>query len=273
MKTISDKASDDPGMTRRGLLHPVLAGGTVLAAAALAGGDAGAEAAGLPALTSGSPNMLFDICVRFPAGKLDDWIKSWTPNVALLEARGQTLWAGWYGLTGQQDTATHQWAYRDLAHYQAMSTMRSTSQAVRTQSATTVGLEEILFSAVMTPAPYHPQRPPKLTPGDNPVIVTHRVMRPPMGADGRAHAGMMADYIAIAAGTGAELCGAYESFFGWTPSYLLHIWRYPSMEHYWASHDALAAMAEAVRLRGAMRAIYPHELVDLHRPMPYSPLR
>jgi hypothetical protein len=269
MAAIENRAENALGTTRRDLFLTAAAGGTAITAA-LAEGAAAQTSAPISAAPGG---MMFDIYLRFPAGKLEEWIKSWTQNVVSLEARGQSLWAAWYGLTGQQDSATHQWAYRDLAHYQAMAKLRSNPRAADAATVPVTPIEEVLFSAVMTPLPYHPrQPPPKAALGDDSVIVTHRIVRPFM-RDGQTHARLMAEYLALTASTGAELHGAFETFFGWTPSYMLHVWRYRSMDHYWSTRDTIARTADAVRLQGAMRAIYPTEIVDLHRPMPYSPLR
>jgi hypothetical protein len=268
MAAIENRAENALGTTRRDLFLTAVAGGTAMTAA-LADGAAAQTSAPISDAPGG---MMFDIYVRYPAGKLEDWIKFWTQNVVSLEARGQSLWAAWYGLTGQQDAATHQWAYRDLAHYQAMAKVRSNPRAGGAAAAAVVPIEEVLFSAVMTPLPYHPEQPLPATHGDDSVIVTHRIVRPLM-RDGQSHARLMGEYLALAASTGAELHGAFETFFGWTPSYMLHVWRYRSMDHYWSSRDAIARSADAVQLQAAMRAIYPTETIDLHRPMPYSRLR
>ena len=97
--------------TRRSLLQAaVVAGSTV---------SAGAWSADDPARTTSAAGraMMFDLTVRIPPGMLAAWEHFWgDENVPALEANGQWLWGAWSSLTGQQNTITHEWAYRDLAH-------------------------------------------------------------------------------------------------------------------------------------------------------------
>jgi len=217
--------------------------------------------------------MMFDLTVRIPPGRLDDWNHFWgDQNVPLLEQNGQWLWGAWRALTGQQDTITHQWAYRDLAHYQAMAAMRATNPQVHALAGKGVPIDENVLSSVMTPLPYHPAAATMPAADKASVIETRRIYRAGM-ASGADHARLSAEYVSRATKHGAQLVGALESFFGWTPSYVLQVWRYPSIEQYAAARRAIEADVECQRLLTSLRSIFPHEVIDLHQPLPYSRIR
>ncbi len=208
--------------------------------------------------------MMFDLTIRIPAGRLDDWCQLWGEQyVPVLEANGQWLWGAWSGLTGQQDTISHQWAYTDLAHYQAMAAMRASDPRVAQSGAL---IEEGLLSSVMTPLPYHPPETPS---GERGIVATARLF-PTRANNAVEYARLMAEFVPRAEAQGAQLLGAFESFFGWNPRYMLHVWRYAGMEQYWASRRAVEADPECRRLLTAMRTLIPHERVELHTPTPYS---
>lgn len=267
------RVADLAAITRRELLKPALASGVAVLATTAMAQAAAAQPRPESQTTARAWNMMFDIYLRFPPGRFDDWVRFWGgQTVAILEEGGQHLWAAWYGLTGQQDTVTHQWAYRDLAHFEDMEKMRRTNPRLQAAPIPPVPMDATLFSALMTPLPYHPVKVPTPSAGDTGVLVTHRILRPTIG-DPKTHARLMQEYVALATNNGAEMLGAFETFFGWSPSYLLHLWRYRSMDHYWSSREAITETGNGPRLQAAMRAIYPQEVVDLQRPTPYSRLR
>lgn len=283
-----------PEASRRCLLQAALAGVAGLArTSTFAGAAAPAHAAASPgpsgAHTAQPPGaevslhrkpdrppqwtMMLDLTVRIPAGTLDSWNDFWgRENVPALEERGQWLWGAWSSLTGQQNTITHQWAYRDLAHFQAMTAMRASDPHIHELAAHAVPIEEIMISSVMTPLAYHPAALPEARVQEPGIIVTSRIL-PQRPGSVTEYVRIAADYIALAAHHGAELTGAFQTYFGWTPSYLLHVWRYPTLEHYWTAHRAIEADREGHRLLATLRGIYPHETVDLHVPTSYSRLR
>lgn len=278
MMKISETYPKELELSRRGLLHAMLAlsGGALTAAAstALGASDAlGAESVPGTPPRSDSLSLMFDLTVRIPPGQLDQWHHFWgDENVPALEENGQWLWGAWTSLTGQQNTVTHEWAYRDLAHYQAMATMRATDPRIHALAQHGVRIEENILSSVMTPLPYHaPSRPTRTAEADS-LIVTSRVFL--QGASGAPeYSQLMAQYVARAATHGAELLGAFQSFFGWTPSYQLHVWRYANVGAYWTTMRALNADAECQRLASQLRSLQPHEVVEFQLPTPYSRLR
>lgn len=276
---------------RRNVLRAALAtGGAALAATALVN-DATAQQRGAgPTNAEADPatswRLMFEIYLRFPPGRLQDWYKFWGDyNVPLLEKNGQWLWGALTGLTGQENTITHFWAYRDLTHYQQIlggggggrgrgggggQTRRD--PPVREAAPASVPIEEVLYTAVMTPTSYHPSRMPEPT-SRRSIIVTHRLF--PSGAMGGSpeHARLASEYVPIAEKNGAQLIGAFSSFFGFTPAYTLQLWRYPSVEQYIASRQAIAADATGGRLLAEMQKLLPREVTTLHEPTPYSRIR
>jgi len=218
-------------------------------------------------------SLMFDLTVRIPPGLLDQWNHFWgEENVPALEENGQWLWGAWTSLTGQQNTVTHEWAYRDLAHYQAMATMRATNPHIHALAQHGVRIEENILSSVMTPLPYHPTSSPTRTADTDCLIVTSRVFLQGAGA-APEYAQLMAQYVARATTHGAKLVGAFQSFFGWTPSYQLHVWRYDSAGAYWTAMRTLNADPECQRLVSHLRSLQPHEVVEFQLPTPYSRLR
>lgn len=274
-----DSATLTHDVGRRRLLSAALTGGSGLAVAAAVGAaqvEPSKEGQASNRSASGDWNMMFDLTVRIPPGKLDEWNNFWgegRKNVALLEENGQWLWGAWRSLTGQQDTITHQWAYRDLAHYQEMAKMRRSNPRVQELARYSVPIKENMMASIMTPLPYHPKSVPEVPAGQTGVIATHRIYSRTPGDGTAAHARLMADYVALAGKHGAQIVGAFESFFGWTPSYLLQVWRYPSIEQYWAARRAIEADPEGRRLLTELRDIFPHETVDLNQPTSYSRIR
>lgn len=129
------------------------------------------------------------------------------------------------------------------------------------------------FLLVLAPLPYHPKSVPEAPAGQTGIIVAHRIYSRTPGDGTAAHSRLMADYVALAAKHGAQIVGAFESFFGWTPPYLLQVWRYPGIEQCWASRRAIEADPEGRRLLTGLRDIFPHETVDLNRPATYSRIR
>lgn len=259
-------------MSRRHLLQAAVAAGGALTASAAGAAKDDPQTAGQHSSASTDWTMMFDLSVRIPPGRFDDWIAFWGgQNIAVLEENGQWLWGAWSSLTGQQNVITHQWAYRDLAHYQAMAAMRSSNPRVRSLAPLGVPIEENMISSIMTKLPYHPDKPPQPQ-GDAGIIVTNRIFRRSMG-DIAGHSRLAAEYATLAAKHGMQLVGAFASFFGWTPSYILQIWRCESIERYGAALRAMDADPKCRRLLTEMRGILPYETVELHRPMPYSRLR
>lgn len=264
----------DHDSDRRGVLRTLLAtGGVALTATALLDSVIAQQqnSAGDPATNW---HMMFEIYLRFPAGRLQDWYKFWGDlNVPLLEKNGQWLWGALTGLTGQENTISHFWAYRDLTHYQQiLGGQTPRDPRIREVLPLSVPIEETLYSAVMTPTSYHPSRVPEPT-SKRSIIVTHRLL--PTGAIGGngEHARLAAEYVPIAEKHGAQLIGAFSTFFGFTPSYTLQLWRYPGIEQYLASRQAIEADAEGRRLLTEMQKLLPREIVTLHQPTPYSRLR
>lgn len=264
--------------SRRCILRTVLAlTSAALSAAATSGSEAkgalGAEGAAAAPPRPDLVPLMFDLTVRIPPGQLDQWNHFWgEENVPALEENGQWLWGAWTSLTGQQNTVTHEWAYRDLAHYQAMATMRATNPRIHALAQHDVHIEESILSSVMTPLPYHPASSPTRPPDTDCLIATSRVFLQGAGA-APEYSQLMAQYVARAAMHGAELVGAFQSFFGWTPSYQLHVWRYGSVGAYWTAMRALNVDAECQRLASQLRSLQPHEIVELQLPAPYSRLR
>jgi hypothetical protein len=72
---------------------------------------------------------------------------------------------------------------------------------------------------------------------------------------------------------GARLVGAYQSFLGWTPSYHLQVWRYEGFEQYLRARQAIEADPKCQQLLTGMRALIPHESIELQRPLSYSRIR
>jgi hypothetical protein len=253
--------------SRRRLMMTGIVAGSALTAGARAA-TASTESAG--AMENA---MMFDLTVRIAAGRLADWERFWgDENVPALEANGQWLWGAWTSISGRQNAITHEWAYRDLGHYESMVKMRSSNAQVHALAARGIPIEENLLSSVMTPLPYHPSQPYRPPTGQTGIIVTHRIAveRPGNTPD---HSAIAADYVARATRHGAVLVGAYQSFFGWTPASLLQIWRYESMEQYARARQATESEPRCQQLLSGMRAIYPHETVELHRPLRYSRIR
>lgn len=265
--------------SRRHLLSAAFAGGSGLALAAVVG--AAQSEHSKQRQTSGDSisrdwNMMFDLTVRIPSGKLEEWYRFWgedKQNVAVLEENGQWLWGAWSSITGQQDTVTHQWAYRDLAHYQEMAKMRLSNPRVRELTRYSVPIKENVIASIMTPLPYHPKSVPETPAGQAGIVATHRIYSRTPGDGNEAYARLMTDYVAVAAKHGAQIVGAFESFFGWTPPYQLQVWRYSSVEQYWTARRAIEADSEGRRLLAELREIFPHETVELNRPTPYSRIR
>jgi hypothetical protein len=252
--------------TRRRLLQAAVGAGSTV--------SAGAWSAEEPARTANAAGraMMFDITVRIPPGMLDAWEHFWgDENVPALEANGQWLWGAWSSLTGQQNTITHEWAYRDLAHYQDMAKMRASNPQISALLPKGVSVEENVVSSVMTPLPYHPAEPYVSPAGQMGIIATHRII--PERAGASDYISMAADYVARAARHGARLVGAYQSFFGWTPSYHLQVWRFEGFEQYLRARQAIEADPKCQQLLTGMRSLFPHESVELHRPMRYSRIR
>lgn len=272
--------SETPSMdtSRRRLLTTALAGSGAALAATVGAAQPEISKSGQGPVRSASTdwNMMFDLTVRIPASSLNEWNSFWgegKKNAALLEENGQWLWGAWRSLTGQQDTITHQWAYRDLAHYQDMGKMRLSNPRVLELTRYSVPIKENMQASIMTPLPYHPKSAPDTPAGQIGIIATHRIYNRTPGDGTAAHSRLMADHVAVAAKHGAQIVGAFESFFGWTPPYLLQVWRYPSIEQYWASRRAIEADPEGKRLLAELRDIFPHETVDLNQPTPYSRIR
>lgn len=275
--TADENLFGTPGhiMSRRHLLHAAVAGGSALAANAAAAKE-NPQTVDPYRSASTDWTMMFDLSVRIPPGRFDDWVRFWGgQNIAVLEENGQWLWGAWSSLTGQRDVITHQWAYRDLAHYQAMAAMRMSNPQVQALARLSVPIEENIISSVMTRLPYHPpynQKGASQPQGDASVIVTNRMFRHGMG-NTAGHSALAAEYVAAAGKHGAQLLGAFQSFFGWTPAYVLQVWRYASIERYVATQRAIETDPACRRLLTEMRSLLPNETVDLHRPMPYSRLR
>jgi hypothetical protein len=255
-----------------------LTSGSLIAAATPALGAAGAAGAAQESTSPSPPDpssLMFDLTVRIPPGQLAQWNHFWgDENVAALEENGQWLWGAWTSLTGQQNTVTHEWAYRNLAHYQDMATMRATNPRIHELAQHGVRIEENVLSSVMTPLPYHPHSAsaaPRTADVDT-LIVTSRVFLQGAGTSPE-YSQLMAQYVARAGQHGGELRGAFQSFFGWTPSYQLHVWHYGSAAAYFTAVKALDADAECQRLASQLRALQPHEVVELQRPTAYSRLR
>jgi len=222
--------------------------------------------------------MMFEINVRFPPGRLQDWNSFWGElNVPLLEQNGQWLWGALLGLSGLQNTATHFWAYRDLSHYQRiLGGGANRDPRIKEVLPKSVPIEESVYSGVMVPTLYHPKKTPDSQHNDggkDSIIVTHRIL--PGGATGNVpeHVRLAQEYVPIAEKQGAQLLGAFSTFFGWTPSYMLQIWRYRDIKHYLDTRRALDANAQASKLLIEMRKLVPRELVELHQPTPYSRIR
>jgi hypothetical protein len=168
---------------------------------------------------------------------------------------------------------THEWAYRDLTHFQAMAKMRATDPEIRqlSHSPDDVPILEATQTSVLVPLPYHPAGKPPPSGSAGAMIATRRVVRE-QGADGAQYNRLAADYAQLAAGHGAELAGAYQTFFGWTPAHSLEVWRYPSLDAYFSIERAIASDPQGRKLLTAMRQIWPHEAIALNQPLPYSRL-
>jgi len=268
---IDDKMADPNSRndwTRRRLLQAAAAAGGALGAGALSASDS-VKATG--AATGRA--MMFDIDVRIPAGTLAAWERFWgEENVPALEANGQWLWGAWSSLTGPQNTVTHEWAYRDLAQFQDMEKMRTSNPQVLALRRKSIPIEDTVVSSVMTPLPYHPTEPFTAPAGQMGLIATHRIAL--AGASSTADYGAMAaDYVTRAARHGAQLVGAYQSFFGWTPKYQLQVWRYAGVEQYLRIRQAIEADPSCQQLLTGMRSLFPLESVELHQPTSYSRIR
>lgn len=217
--------------------------------------------------------MMLDLTVRIPPGAQSQWDSFWgDKNVPLLEEKGQWLWAAWRPLTGQQDTVTHQWAYRDLEHFQAMAQMRATDPSVHELARSGVPIYETLSACVTTPLSYHP-RVTRTGEARKPgVLVTSRVIHQ-NGVDLARYNALVADYLLQAATHGGELVGAFQSFFGWTPAYRQHIWWYPNVETYGQARRARESDPRCRQLAVEMRRLLPLETLQMHEPLRYSRLQ
>lgn len=257
-----DEHGHSTAWNRRQLLNAAVASGGLLASAA--------SAQGVSASTAPTDwPLVFDLTVRFPQGRLADWNQFWgEENVPLLESKGQWLWGAWSSLTGQLNTVCHQWAYKDFAHYQAMADMRATDARVLELAKRNVPIEQVVNASIMSRLPYHPAVPAKPR-NEAGLIVTHRIYTG-NGARLAEHIRLTRELTGLMNRYDAQLIGAFQTFFGWWPTYILQVWRYTSVEQYWKVRRDLDTDAAGQQLLKELRAINPHEVVELQRPMQYS---
>lgn len=263
------------------LLQTVAACGAALSAGSgAASAQTKAPAAAAPVFEKLPPwKVIYYLEYRIPQGKLDEFVSHWGgTQVPTLEKRtGQALWGGWSCLTGPDNVLTHNWAYRDLGHYETAGTLRRTDpEVVAAFGRQTVPIQGNLTSTFIERLSYHPETypDPQREPG---IIATHRIntnMSAAPGPRDKEHQSAASEYVQAAAKHGAKLVGAFQTMTGvTTPNFQLHVWRYADMKHYWDSRAAIEADPECRRLLAVMRDVYPQEIVQLHRPLSYSRLR
>ena len=265
-----DVSARDGGMERRSLLAGAIgavgsmAGSTALIPEALAqtGSSIPAGPPVLQLLASGE--------ARLPPGEWKQWEKVWGGrNVPLLERNGQWLWGAWRPLSGQIDTTTHKWMYRDVAHYKAMEKMKATDEIQRITRIDTPQTLELVASGLMIPLPYDPGlRPEKRVTGRRIIVVA--TIRHEKGAKLDQYTALAGEFMPLARRHGAELLGAFETFYSRTIDYREHIWRFAGLDDWHAALRAIEGDAAASARLNAMRAILPHEVVSFQEPLNYS---
>jgi hypothetical protein len=260
---------DAEKIDRRELLAAAVGGGSLLLTALATGAGRAVAAEAEPMDLPNAEHdwrLMLDLTVRITPGALEQWSQHWkTVAVPALEEVGQWLWGGWSSLTGQQETITHQWAYRDLAHMQAMARIRSESPKIRgklTGGGASI-LDNNLLTTALSALPYSPKSVQSRRPGSDSVIVAARTFSEGVTGSPSEYTKLMTDYVGRATSHGAQLAGAFESIFGWAPAYQLHVWRYPDMATYYNVRRAIETDAECQKLWAQLRTA-------LGRPLTYS---
>ena len=258
----------------------VATGGALSAASSRAFAAEGAAPA-IPTFGKLPPwKIIYHLEYRIPEGKLEEFSNHWggTQVPALEKRTGQMLWGGWRAVSGLQNKLTHHWAYRDLAHYESAEILRRTDpEAKAAFGRQTVPIQEQIVSTMIVPLSYHPAVSYPDLPQNKPgVIATHRINTRASAAAGpkdQDHQAAAAAFAQAAAKHGAQLVGAFRTYEWSVPAFHLQVWRYASMDQYWAAREKIYADPQCRDLLATMHEIYPDETVELHLPLSYSRLR